>query len=241
MSGGLSRFQHAFSQAARGHVSTHALPFDERGLAIYRELLLNNLNEVISPCFPVLLTILPVNTWWQALKNFLKNHSVSTPIFHELPRHMVDYLQAHPIPAYPFAAALAHYEWIELEVELCEPSADTPVQANLNLLEQIWQIAPTARLLKYDYEVEKISLDYQPQQPCESYLLVYQTKGDVEFIKLNEMSFQLITMMIQEQVSATTIIHLLCEMHSQLNESQLMTACLPLISQLFEEGALLPL
>ncbi|HAT8252078.1 TPA: hypothetical protein JA489_14375 [Legionella pneumophila] len=240
MSESLKQLQNAFSQAARGHQQTQSSKFDERRLNIYRELLLNNLHEVVSPCFPVLLSILPNEIWWQMLKDVLKNQQIITPIFHELPLCIVNYLKAHPMPAYPFAHELAHYEWVELEVELSEPQKTEASTGAISLLEQTWQLSFTARLLEYNYEVDKISLDYQPKTEAKTYLIVYQMEGDVEFLKINELSFQLLSMMLHESMSARNIIQMLCETYSQLNENELISACIPLITQLYDEQVLQP-
>jgi len=241
MSESLKQLQNAFSQAARGHQQTQSSKFDERRLNIYRELLLNNLHEVVSPCFPVLLSILPNDIWWKMLKDVLKNQQIITPIFHELPLCIVNYLKAHPIPDYPFAHELAHYEWVELEVELSEAQKTQPTTGAISLLEQAWQLSNTARLLEYNYEVDKISSDYQPQSEVKTYLVVYQIEGDVEFIKINELSFQLLSMMLQESLSAKAIIQMLCETYPQLNENELISACIPLITQLYDEQILQPI
>ncbi|KTD30531.1 DNA-binding domain-containing protein [Legionella israelensis] len=240
MSEALKQLQNAFSFAARGHDNAQTSAFDKKRLTIYRELLLNNLHDVVSPCFPVLLSILPKKIWWGILKDFLKHHQVLTPIFHEVPLCMVEYLKAHPVPGYPFAHELAHYEWVELEVELCEPQNTQPTAGAISLLEQAWQLSNTARLLQYNYEVDKISPDYQPQTVFKTYLMVYQMKGEVEFLKINEMSFQLLSMMLHETMSAREIIHSLCEMHPQLNENELVSACIPFITQLYDEKILQP-
>lgn len=241
MSESLKQLQNSFSHAARGHEETQSIEFDKRKLSIYQELLLNNLHELVSPCFPVLLSILPNEIWRGILKDFSKHYHVTTPIFHELPFFLVEYLKIHPVPDYPYAYELAHYEWIELEVELIEPQKTQSATGAISLLEQEWQLSVTARLLEYNYEVDKISPDYQPQQEVKTYLIVYQIEGEVEFLKINELSFQLLSMMLQESMSAREIIQLICEMYPKLNENELVSACIPLITQLYEEGILQPI
>tara|TARA_Y100000588_G_scaffold394558_1_gene515701 strand:+ start:2486 stop:3241 length:756 start_codon:yes stop_codon:yes gene_type:complete len=240
MSDKLKQLQCDFSHASRGHEQTQSPKFDERKLAIYQRLLLNNLNEVISPCFPVLLSILPANTWRDILKDFLKRYCVTTPIFHELPSFMVKYLKHHPIADYPFAYELSHYEWIELEVELSEPEKKQSYTGEISLLEQVWRLSNTARLLEYSYEVDKICPDYQPHKKIKTYLIAYQIEDKVAFLKLNELSFQLLSMMLKESMSIKEIILLLCEAHPQFNEVDLVSACIPLITQLFDEKILHP-
>jgi len=236
----LQQLQNEFSHAARGHSSPDLSCFDEKRLAIYRELLLNNLHEVISPCFPVLLSILPEAYWQQILKNFLKDYSVLTPIFHELPKYMVSYLKEHPNSDYPFMAELAHYEWVELEVELCAKSEDPALNKRINLLEQPWQLASTARLLQYHYEVDKISPDYLPESMTNTYLIVYRIENQVEFLKINELSYQLLIIMFQESLSAKSVIHALCETNQQLNENELISASSYLISLLYDDQIICP-
>lgn len=240
MSDTLKQLQNAFSHSARGHEETQSFDFEKQRLSIYQDLLLNNLHEVISPCFPVLLSLLPTDIWRAILQDFLKQSHVSTPIFHELPFYMVNYLEKHPISKYPFAFELAHYEWVELEVELSEPNQPPQVNGSISLLDQTWKLSSTARLLEYNYEVDKISLDYQPHTEVKTYLIVYQIKSEVEFLKINELSFQLLTLMLQESTSARVIIQMLSEIHAQLNENELVSACIPLITQLYDEQILQP-
>lgn len=240
MSKALRQLQNSFSHAVRGHELSQSIEFDKRRLSIYQELLLNNLHDVVSPCFPILRSILPNDIWRGILKDFLKHYRVTTPIFHEVPFFMVKYLNLHPLPDYPYAYELAHYEWTELEVELGEAPKNQGTTGTISLLEQVWQLSATARLLEYNYEVDKISPDYQPQQEVKTYLIVYQTEGEIAFLKLNECSFQLLSMMLHESLSVKNIIQLIGEMYPTLNKNELLSSCIPLIRQLHDEQILQP-
>lgn len=236
MTKALNSLQNDFSYAARGHEQHQ---FDQERLAIYQELLLNNLHEVVNPCFPVLRSILPTEIWWNTLKNFIKVYPVSSPIFHRLPFFLVQYLKQHPIDNYPFAYELAHYEWIELEVELIEYQEVITKIEPADLLSQVWQLSKAARLLAYDYPVDQISIDYQPQEQSKTYIVVYQKQQQVHFLKLNELSFQLLTAMFDESMSINQVVDALTEMHPQLKREALVEACMPLMQQLYDEALLL--
>lgn len=231
--------QNQFSQAARGNTKIDINNFDEKRLKIYQELLLYNLNDVLSHTFPILLDLIPQDTWLQMLKNILKSEVVETPLFHELPLWLVNYIKRHGISGYPFAADLAHYEWVEIDVEISEHNSSQPAVSSEKLIEQTWQLNTSSRLLSYQYEVDKIGINYQPKDPQETYMIVYQKNGGTAFLKLNEMTFQLLTMMLNESMSAQEIIQAMCQTYSTLQEDELITACLPLISDLYNEKVLI--
>ena len=91
---------------------------------------------------------------------------------------------------------LAHYEWVELALSLDEQELDA-IDANPEgdpLAEQP-VLSPLAWPLSYQYPVQQIRPDFQPQDaPREAtHLLVYRNRRDqVNFMQLNAVSVLLI-------------------------------------------------
>lgn len=166
---------------------------DHPAVKRYQHLVMNNFYQLISRCFPVLFSILPQALLEQLLSNFVKQTKTATPLFYQLPAFFMRYLQSYQHQEYPFIAALAHYEWIELEVDLAEEDIVTPYPANFDALAYPLRLANSACLLHYDYDVENICRDYLPQEKIASYLVVYRDRNyHVQFLSLNAPSHNLL-------------------------------------------------
>ena len=64
----------------------------------------------------------------------------------------------------PFAQELAHYEWVELALDVAEDEA--PVyEAGADLLAGAPVLSPLARPLAYTWPVHRLGAAYQPAEP----------------------------------------------------------------------------
>ena len=229
-----------FSECVRSGLVPSEITLSQDKMSLYHSLIMCNMQEVIQPCFPVLKSLLCEATWQALALDFLQKTKLSTPLFHKLPYEFVIYLQNNPVDHYPFAAELAHYEWIELELELAQ-SMDKEQQA-INSAEPLnvaWQLSSCARLLAYDYDVHNISCDYLPNQQIPTYLAVYQANDVVHFMSLNELSFQLLQCILAEEVCPLGVIQNICDLYPQLNQAQLQRQIETLLIKLSDEGIIL--
>jgi hypothetical protein len=97
----------------------------------------------------------------------------------------------------PFLYQLAHYEWVELAVSALETKA-VKLSKKMDFLKETPVLAPANMLLEYDYAVHKISKKHIPKTAEKTYLLVFRNaENQVKFIELNPMTFQLLSL-IQE-------------------------------------------
>ncbi|MEY4767559.1 MAG: hypothetical protein RL637_198, partial [Pseudomonadota bacterium] len=98
----------------------------EQRIAIYRELLLNNVNSFLTAGFPVLHQILTAEQWSELTSDFFARHRCESPYFCEIAEEFLTYLQQerNQIPAaiddYPFLLELAHYEWVEMALSIAQ-------------------------------------------------------------------------------------------------------------------------
>ena len=172
---------------------------------LYQSLLFKNINSIVAPCFPVMRKIISTKQWEILMKGFLKQMIGGSPLFHQVSRDFVRYLATldSKTMAFPFIAELAHYEWLELYVELLDEDISsfiTPFRPNL--LEEAMRLSPLACLQHYHFEVDKIGLNYLPTEKSPFVVVVYRTVGDkVKFMRLNQLTTALIDTVDRQELS----------------------------------------
>jgi len=169
---------------------------EDRRVGIYRELVYNNIENFIANVFPVLRSIAGDDYWHSLVRDFIHHHSCQTPYFLEISEEFLQYLmqerglrEGDPV----FLLELAHYEWIELaldvSMEKIPPSSIYPE----NLLLAKPQVSPLVVCLTYQYPVHKISAHYQPSVSEPTQLVVYRNRKDkVCFMAANEITSRLL-------------------------------------------------
>jgi hypothetical protein len=196
----LARAQHEFAAHLR-NPDRHAAPQDveDRRMDIYRKLFFRNIRNFLSNNFPVLRQLHTDPQWDRLVREFYEEHKSRTPLFPEIPREFLQYLQEErgERPGDPpFMLELAHYEWLELAVSLDEHEIDDiPVDPDGDLLAGVPVLSPLAWPVSYRFPVHRIRPDYQPTQPPEeaTHLLVYRNRADqVKFMQLNAVSALLV-------------------------------------------------
>lgn len=168
---------------------------EDRRMSIYRELFFNNIRSFLSTNFPVLHSLFDAEGWDTLCRDFYRDFQCQTPLFPEIPREFLRYLQAHRTEGgndMPFMLELAHYEWVELALSLDETDA-AAIQADPDgdLLSGIPVASPLAWLLSYQFPVHRICTDYQPRNAPDSttHLLVWRQQDfAIRFMQLNEFS-----------------------------------------------------
>lgn len=178
---------------------------EDRRMAIYRDLLFNNVESFIASGFPVLREITPDDRWDAMVRDFFARHRSRTPLFMEIPREFLAYLdnergEVEGDP--PFLRELAHYEWVELALSIAEdPPRDERVDPAGDLLDNRPAVSLLAWPLSYTFPVHRIGPDVQPDQPAEqpTHLLVYRDwQDEVGFIELNTVSARLMGLLLEE-------------------------------------------
>lgn len=178
---------------------------EDRRMGIYRNLFFNNISNFLSGNFPVLRTLYGESDWTTLCREFYRDYRCHTPLFPELPREFLKYLQDHRqnhAGDPPFMLELAHYEWVELALSLDETNLDA-VEAisDGDLLNGVPLLSPLVWPLTYQYPVHKIRVDFQPQAaPIDAtHLLVWRRLDfEVKFMQLNEISMLLVQKLKEE-------------------------------------------
>lgn len=170
---------------------------EDRRMGIYRDLVYNNIESFIAGGFPVMRSILADNHWHAMVRDFVCRHTSESPYFLQISEEFLHYLQEErPVdPASaddpPFLLELAHYEWVELALDV---SAETFPEGLVHNPERTqlldWEpvVSPLAWSLSYRYPVHHLGPDYQPQAapPSPTFLVVYRNRADrVGFLEAN--------------------------------------------------------
>ena len=182
---------------------------EERRLKIYRELFFNNVEGLLAGNFPVLRKLYGDDGWSQLIRAFYRDHDCQTPLFTELAREFLRYLDAradsdagHDDP--PWLRELAHYEWVELALQISEARSDEIAHdPHGDLLEGRPLVSPLAWPLAYVWPVHRIGPDYRPDSrpdtsqgtsPQSPTLLMLRRESDgtVSFHALTPLSFRLL-------------------------------------------------
>ncbi len=202
----LARAQHNFAAHIRNPDKT-APPegIEDRRMAIYRDLFFNNIKGFLSGNFPVLKSLYDEKAWTGLCRDFYSEYRCHTPLFPQLPREFLQYLQdfrKSRADDPPFMLELAHYEWVELALALDEAELDdVEARPHSDLLSDIPVLSPLAWPLSYQYPVHQISADFQPETAPEepTHLLVWRQRDyQVKFMLLNEISLLLLQQMKEE-------------------------------------------
>jgi len=182
---------------------------EDRRMNIYRQLFFNNINKFLASNFPVLHQLYDDKAWRQLARDFYTEHRCHTPLFPELPKEFLRYLQdqrkdrpGDP----PFLLELAHYEWVELALSMDENELeDTTANRTGDLMKEVPVLSPLAWPLSYRYPVHRIRPGFEPEAPPEqaTHILVYRDRSDqVKFMQLNDVS-RLLLNLLQENRGLT--------------------------------------
>ena len=199
-------WQYAFTSHIRDPENV-AIPdgLEARRIKIYSDLFYNNVEGFISGGFPVLRSLYSEDAWHVLIRDYFKNHKNHTPYFLELTQEFLTYLknerEAHD-DDFPFMLELAHYEWVELALEIDETEIElSKINVDGNLLDGHPVISPLAWPLSYNFEVHKISEDYIPTETSAqaTHLVVYRDNQDaVRFMEINAVTARLLFLLADD-------------------------------------------
>lgn len=191
-------FQRAFAAHIRDPRRSPRPPgVPARRMAVYNELLFNNICGFLDTCFPVCRATLGEKRWRQLNRAYFREWPSQTPWFREIPREFVRYLnESTSKPVLPaWFAELAHYEWVELAVD----TMDCPMPKHSldgDLLDGVPVLNPTLMNLTYQWPVHKIGPDYRPRKMQATQLLVYRNSDDkLQFVTSNAVTARLLALL----------------------------------------------
>ncbi len=177
---------------------------EDRRMGIYRDLFYNNVESFLANGFPVLRKLMDDTDWHALARDFFASHHCHSPLFMEIPREFLTYLEqerGERAEDFPFLYELAHYEWVELALSIAETDNDIVAATQGDLLDGQPVLSPVAWPLSYHYPVHRIGPDFIPEtaDAQNTYLLVYRDSADeVGFIELNQVSARLFALLQED-------------------------------------------
>lgn len=237
--------QHAFVAAVRDPELSVLSGVDERRMAVYRELLFNNVQSFVASAFPVLKSLYQPTAWQALVRQFFMQYSCSSPYFLHIAEHFLHYLQqdyqlSRDDPM--FMLELAHYEWAELYLATKICSAEQqPIPAEY-VASVALQLSELALVLAYPYEVHRISIDFQPTSAgdAQCYLLYRDSEDEVRFVLINQLTAALLQQ-LQQAPGATLeqLVRKLQPMLPQFSQQQLWQGAVSVMQSFAAKGVLM--
>ncbi len=200
----LGRQLHAFAAHLRDPArSPPPEGIEDRRLAVYRDLFANNIRTLLAGNFPVIRRTLVEDRWAALVHDFFADFRSHTPLFPQIGEEFVRYLQQRQQagaddPAW--LAELAHYEWIELALQISATTVPAH-EPHGNLLTGIPVASPLAWPLAYRWPVHAIGPDQLPDEPppAPTLLLVRRdADGEVHFSELSPLVYRLLELLEED-------------------------------------------
>lgn len=169
---------------------------EDRRIAVYRDLLFNNIESLLAGNFPVIRALLGDTRWPALVRAFYRDHRCQTPLFPEIAREFIRYLDSLPRLDPPFLGELAHYEWVELALQISEARVDDVAHEPAgDLLGGCPVLSPLAWPLAYRWPVHRLGPEYLPETAPDAptlLLLRREPDGTVRFSELSPLAHRLL-------------------------------------------------
>lgn len=187
---------------------------EDRRLAIYRDLFYNNIESLLSANFPVIRKTLGDTRWHALVRGFHADHRSHTPLFPELGREFIRYVEGRADAAAeqpPWLLELAHYEWIELALQIADDEVP-PHDPDGDLRTGVPVLSPFVRALAYQWPVSRIGPDFQPDTPPAAPTLILVRRDasqSVRFAEISPLVYRLLELLGQAEDTGEAILRAL--------------------------------
>ena len=239
------RYQLAFT--ARLRDSKKAPPLagvPQERMAVYEEIVFNNLFESVSACFPIASKMIGKRKWLKLNQAFMRDYSAHSPLFRKIPEQFLHYLN-NPTPELQqlmpdYLNSLCHYEWVELLVSGIEETNSQGIQPDGDLASNKPVFSATVQLLNYDYAVHKITPRKKPKHKSSTQLLVYRNADYmVKFIELNAVTYRLISLLLNEAMPGKQALTLLAKELQHPQPESIIEFGLSILEDLRKQGVII--
>jgi uncharacterized protein len=227
--------------------ATNPAPSDVKPerIAMYRELIFNNIDGFLASNFPVIRKILGDDQWYELIQDFFSKHTSKTPYFSEIAEEFLDYLEnerSEPTD-FPFLLELAHYEWVEMALSIAKEEIETLDQTINDLMISTIKLSPLAWPLVYRFPVQLISPEYLPSETPEqpTCLIAYRDLNDeVKFVEINPITYRMLEIIQdQGQVIASSCLNIIVTESNHPNPEIITAGGLQILKELAEKNVIL--
>ncbi len=224
---------------------------ESRRLAIYRELLFNNVMTFVEGTFPVALALLPEPLGEKLKSGFFSDFRCESPFFYDISLHFREYIESLDWPelaACPWLTELLHFEWMELAAAIADtPNAsadaatllagdDFPAspEQQLRLAAPTWPLAYQWRVHTWRGQEDAASL--VPSPVC---LLVWRDQHEqVRVLEVEPLAAWLIELILSKEtgISLQALAAHLAAITPDLGQEAAMAACTRILATLRQSG-----
>lgn len=190
--------QRQFAARIRDPETVERLPgISPERMAIYEGLFFRNIEGFLASGFPVLRQLIPDARWQSLVRDFIASHLCRSPYFLEISQEFIDWLQDGYVAEVgdpPYILELAHYERVELALDIADVTLPMTGPARVDLIAQPAQWSALAWPLAYQWPVHQLGVDYQPAEApaLPTCLLVWRDRTHkVRFMQLTAFAYQL--------------------------------------------------
>lgn len=149
-------------------------------LAVYQELVNNNIASFIDVTFPITRSLLSEALWLELKQQFVCKAYCHSPFFYDISRQFMDWvlsLEHSELVNLPWLAELLHVEWMELAVELAPDVATSKPSPSINLYQggdPLIAPAVPVWVLAYQWPIHRWHKDHSDFEHSPTFLLVYR-------------------------------------------------------------------
>ena len=222
---------------------------DERHMSIYRDLFFKNIMGFLSGGFPVLAEIMGEERWLDIGREFFIRHHNKTPYFLEISREFLLFLENEFTPNEQdpdYLYELAHYEWLELFVDV-EPESELEgktdhvnVQAVTEtavILSCIPVLSAVVEGFLYQYPVHQISVANQNPEASQTALIVFRKQDDeVGFTETNPFTLQLLALLKEGGRTGEEVLNLLLRQNNLEGHEAAYSGGVGILDQWLQQG-----
>ncbi|MCO1335824.1 putative DNA-binding domain-containing protein [Microbulbifer sp. OS29] len=217
---------------------------EDRRMTIYRELIYNNIESFIASGFPVVRRLYNDDAWHKMVRDFVHRHRSTSPYFLQISEEFLSYLQnerGEHSDDPPFLLELAHYEWVELALDVSEAELPAGLKSKGDVLQAVPVVSPLVWSLSYSYPVHRLGPTFQPQEPPEAptFLLVYRDPNDeVNFMEINAVTARLVQLASTEDYTGLQILDQMSQELPDVESDSLRNFGTELLEKLLEKGVI---
>lgn len=241
---GFQRYQYAFAAHIRDPKQHKRPPgIEVRRMAIYNELLYNNLESFLLTCFPVMRKILSKRRWDKLVRGFFASHRSHTPYFRQIPDEFMLFLQNEWTDGegYPdYLLELAHYEWIELVLSVSNRDETAPlIDPDGDLMTGIPVLNPVLANLAYQWPVHRVRPRVKIERTPTCLLVFRDADMHIRFMEQSAVSARLVGLMETGTLTGAQAISRLAEELGSSSHAQLTAFAQAFLTNLKQAGALI--
>ena len=183
----------------------------------YRRLVFDIIDDMLQSAYPLTHDLLSHKEWNQLAKEFLSNHSCSSPQVWYMPKELHEYLAAlpnHPLlTQYPYLLELLWFEWLEVELYMMADKT-TSYRSSGNVDTDLLVLNPESHFEHFTYPVHlKNAVDIIPTDQANYYLAAHRipTTGAVLFTSLSPALLYMLELLLDKPYTTSELTQITCK------------------------------